>query len=89
MLARYVGNCVNSFDGLGDCVLHELPWYDVSAFACAEESASEINEVEFYQSVSPFPDLPVKNASSISYLRTEDGVFMLYDREADIHYFFA
>lgn len=42
----YVGNCVNSFDDDGECLIGI--YNDVSDFASAEENALEITRDEFY-----------------------------------------
>lgn len=87
--ARLVGNCVDSFDADGWCLVDELPWADVSAFACAEEGARSMTATEFASRV----EIPGTLADSfvgraIHYLEAE-GVLMAHDLIDDVHHFFA
>lgn len=88
--AEYVGTCVDSFDDDGNCIVDELPWSTVSDFARVEENAATVFEDKFL-SVCDVPKsiyLSTQN-SAIQCLKSEDGVYMLYDEGSDVHYFFV
>lgn len=86
---NFVGTCVNSFDEDGECIIPELPFNDVNDLAYADENAENISKEEFYRSVN-VPESVIKKTSGneIFYLIFED-VYMLYDGDEDIHYFFV
>jgi hypothetical protein len=82
-----VGTCVNSFDEDGKCDNINLPYRDTTQFAQAEENATEITKDQFINNVN-LPD-SLKYIKAI-YLHDKDNdVFMLYDDQKDVHYFFA
>ena len=81
-----VGSC-KDFDEDGNCTIPQLPYTDTTHFAQAEENATEITKDQFINNVN-VPD-NLKDINAI-YLHDEDNdVFMLYDDEKDIHYFFV
>ena len=87
---HFVGTCVNSFDGDGDCTVPGLPWSDVSAFAGADADATEIPPESFLSLVELPPKLWRKvSRHKLRYMTTDDGVLMLYDDDADVNYFFV
>ena len=89
MKKQFVGTCVGSFDEDGYCIVDELPWRDVTQFAVSEEEAKNITRKQFINNV--VIDATVKNATKGHvkfYLKSSDGVYMLYDDTDDIHYFF-
>ena len=82
-----VGTCVNSFDEDGNCTINQLPYKDTTHFAQAEENATQINKDQFMQNVN-VPD-NLKNINAI-YLHDKDNdVYMLYNDQKDVHYFFV
>lgn len=84
-----VGNCVESFDADGWCVVDALPWADVSAFACAEEGAAPLTAAEFASRAEvPAPLADAFVGREIRYMEA-DGVLMAYDVDHDVHHFFA
>ncbi len=44
MQLEYVGNCVNSFNDDGNCIIPKLPFETVSDFACSLEESTDISE---------------------------------------------
>lgn len=90
---EYLGSCVDSFDMEGSCENTRLPYGDVSAFACGEERAIIIlkNEIEeeFSKNMkkSCFVNILNKKDTTMLY-DDEHNVYMLYDFEDDVHYFF-
>ena len=81
-----VGSC-KDFDEDGNCTIPQLPYRDTTNFAQAEENATEITKDQFINNVNVPNNLKDINAI---YLHDEDNdVFMLYDDEKDIHYFFV
>jgi hypothetical protein len=88
---HYVGNCVNGFDMDGYCNIKQLPYNDTTDFAQAEENATKISSDEFFANVS-YPEKLISNIKSneIIYLHdSKHDVYMLYDLDNDIHYFFS
>jgi len=88
--ASYVGSCENSFDpATGDSL---IPCFvDVSDFAVKDENSIELSEDEFMTFVSEIPQ-DVQSAvkgHNISYFFYDGNVFVLYDSNSDVHYFFA
>lgn len=85
----YVGNCVNCFDADGVCCVTDLPYSDASDFACDLDGASELDAASFFESVSMI-GLPKRLVDAeISFYTTPKDVFILYDEEMDVHYFFV
>jgi hypothetical protein len=83
---QLVGTCVNSFDEDGNCTIPQLPYRDTTQFAQAEENATEITKDQFINNVN-LPD-NLKNINAI-YLHDKDhDLYMLYNDQKDIHYFF-
>jgi len=82
-----VGTCVNSFEEDGNCTIPQLPYTDTTHFAQAEENATQITKDQFINNVN-LPD-NLKDINAI-YLHDEDNdVYMLYDDQKDVHYFFV
>lgn len=87
--AEFLGTCVNSFDDEGECVVPRL-YRDVSDFAYHEENAQKISSKEFSNAVGKIPyAIDNQIGKSREYLYDEDNdVYMIYDTESDVHYFF-
>jgi len=79
-----VGNC-KDFDEDGYCMIGELPYSDVTNFAQAEESASEISAEEFHSAVGDV----IEVAEPIYLYDSKYDVYMLYDDAEDVHYFYV
>lgn len=86
---HFLGTCVNSFDEDGNCVVPGL-YNDVSDFAVHEENAQQITKSQFLKHIGRIDHGIDKEIShNRIYLHDSDnGVFMIYDVETDIHYFF-
>ena len=76
-----IGNCVNSFDEEGNCLLSLF--CDVSDFACVEEESEAISQQEFQHLTGCliFYNVYLKHKKR--------GIFMGYNEEEDIHYFYG
>lgn len=87
--AKYMGNCTNIFDEEGDCLFPEL-YTDVSDFAVHEENAKKITAKEFYKQIMSIDqDLEDTISHNRTYLHDiENNVYIIYDNDTDIHYFF-
>jgi hypothetical protein len=85
----YLGNCVNSFDEDGECIVPNL-YNDVSDFAYSEENSIEISKNDFIKNVGNVQDNISNHLSKdVIYLHDQiNDVFMIYDIDNDIHYFF-
>jgi len=85
---HYIGNCVNSFDENGYCTFPNFS--DATEFAQAEEDAKEISQEQFNRAVEiPNSILNKIVDHQIIYLYAEpEDVYMAYDADDDIHYFF-
>ena len=81
-----VGTCVNSFDEDGHCNSINLPYRDTTHFAQAEENATEITKDQFINNVN-VPET-LKNINAIYLHDKDNNVYMLYDDQKDVHYFF-
>ena len=80
-----VGSC-KDFDEDGNCTIPQLPYTDTTQFAQYEENATEITKDQFINNVN-LPD-NLKNINAI-YLHDKDhDLYMLYNDQKDIHYFF-
>lgn len=44
---RFIGNCVNSFDADGNCIVSSLPFNDVTEFAQMVEESDEVTIGDF------------------------------------------
>lgn len=86
--ATYIGNCTDSFSPTtGSCRLSVFT--DVSDFALADEEAVDLEQDDFLAVVDLGLDRPWES-HQVKYLFDErTGVFMVYDEDEDIHYFFA
>ena len=85
---HFAGTCVNSFDEEGNCITN-LPWLTVSDFAVDEENAEEINKEEFLKNVDISKELIKKLLKHKLKFMKADNVYMIYDDNTDIHYFFV
>lgn len=83
-LKHYLGSCVNSFDEDGQCTV--LPYSDVTEFAQAEENYIELNISQFKSNVSFHSIL---NKCDSFYFDRDNGLYIAYDSDTDIHYFFG
>ena len=86
----YIGNCVNSFDEDGDCVIDSLGYYDVSDFGVGDERAETLSWDEFDREVFVSLEMEeiIEGHEVIYLLDRERDLYMLYDSDDDIHYFF-
>lgn len=85
---KYVGNCVNSFNDDGECLLSIFS--DTSDFANVEENSEIVSKSKFINNVTLnkfFINLVQKNSTKILYNKDRD-IYMIYDENKDIHYFF-
>ena len=78
---NYVGNCINSFDEDCECVVNDLPWNDATDFVQALEDSTETDPFEIPSHIG------IDKLSH--YFHTEDNIYIAYDDDADIHYFFV
>lgn len=85
---NYVGNCVNSFDLDGECIIDELPFMNVSDLGYVDENASEISGDEFMNVVNVPDWLLDKISDNEVYYMVYNDLYILYDSDLDIHYFF-
>jgi hypothetical protein len=84
----YKGNCVNSFDEDGYCTVPDL-YSDTSDFAYNEENAKVVTKEEFEKTVTVPKDLDKEIGTNRTYLHdANNNIYMLYDEDEDIHYFF-
>jgi hypothetical protein len=89
--ANYVGTCAASFNNSGDCINDDLPYQNVSDFAKGEEDSIEVSKNEFLKNVDVPNELrKFLNQKDTLYLKDdENDVYMLYDSNKDVHYFFV
>ena len=80
-----VGTC-KDFDEDGNCNISQLPYRDTTNFAQAEENATEITKDQFINNVN-VPET-LKNINAIYLHDKDNNVYMLYDDQKDVHYFF-
>ena len=88
--AEYLGNCINSFDNdTGECIVPGL-YNDTSDFAVAEENAKKITEKQFIKAIGPIPEYlkPDISLDRIFLYDVANNIYMIYDQDDDIHYFF-
>jgi hypothetical protein len=86
----FLGTCVNSFDEDGYCDIPGLPYSDTTEFAQAEEEAKKISSQEFLKAVGEVPkDLKAELSDNLIFLHDiENDLYMIYDDNTDVHYFF-
>lgn len=86
----YKGNCVNSFDDDGKCLLNIFT--DVSDFANTEENSKSVSKTKNISklnlSVPGLQDIANKKTTTLLYSKDSD-MYFLYDVDKDIHYFFT
>ena len=91
-MRRLIGTCINSFDEDGCCVITDrLPYRTVTDFAAGDERAESVSEKNFRREVIISLDVEdLISGHAIHYLwdRAKD-LYMLYDSDDDIHYFFG
>lgn len=88
--AAFVGNCVNSFNDDGQCVIPSLPFASVSDFACAEEDCTLIARSDFLDRVNLLEELiPLAMQEGTEFMDLGKKVLALYEPKTDIHYFFV
>jgi hypothetical protein len=87
----FLGTCVNSFDEDGYCEVSGIPYSDTTEFAQAEEQAVKISQQEFINKAGEIPnDLKMELSDNLVFLHDQDNnLFMVYDGDSDIHYFFS
>ena len=79
-----VGNCVNSFDDDGECVIDTFT--DASDFASVLEKSTPI-DVSGIGKVAAPEDVDL---TKLSFSMSEDNQILIgYDEETDVHYFFS
>lgn len=84
----YIGNCVDSFDLDGECIIGELPFADVNDLGYADENALEISGEEFSKVVNIPEWLLDSIVDHEVYYMVYNDLYILYDSDVDIHYFF-
>lgn len=86
------GNCVESFDENGICSINMF--FDTTDFAFVEESSVEIDKTRFQNmtlvSDAKFDSLfkPSEQKFLICLENKDRGIYMIYNEDKDIHYFF-
>ena len=76
-----IGDCISGFCiDHAECQIPQLPYQDVTDFACDLESAIKLDQFEIKS------DQPIVE-ETFELLSTDLGVMMLHDTENDIHYF--
>lgn len=87
----FVGTCVDSFDENTECTIPELPYRDIIEFAQAEELYKRVTKKLFLNNVviqaNKFKKLVNKKTTELLYDK-ENNIFIMYDSQKDIHYFF-
>ena len=82
---NYQGNCINSFDNDGYCIV-DLPFETTSDFAYACENDCKLSNHLFEKITNiKIQDFCKIQDATCSYY---NGVFMIYDNQNDIHHFF-
>jgi hypothetical protein len=86
----YFGNCSNTFNP-SDGKSLDSHFVDVSDFALKDENAIEIEEKYFSLFVNNIPQDVQKNINGheIKYLFYNGNIFVIYDINDDMHYFFG
>ena len=85
------GNCVNSFDEDGHCIIDSLPYGDVTEFAQAEENCDMISMDEFMEkSAMTHARLnELGDVMNFVFMKDrENHVLIVYDDIEDVHMFF-
>ncbi len=85
---HYVGNCVNSFNADGECVIPDLPWRTTSDLAYADENALELKKKTFFAGATVPDEILEKISGHDVFYLDHNSTYMLYDSDDDIHYFF-
>lgn len=86
---HYLGNCVHAFDSdTGLTELYGLPYSDVNHFACREENYQEVEKgIKISEKTASF----FREGAEVLVLKDplSPELLVLYDTDADIHYFFS
>lgn len=85
---RCVGTSVTCFDDSGLCLEPELPWVCFRDFVIADQIAEPLNEISFYGNVPADPFIEAEIEGHYCDYFQVDGVYMIYDAETDVYYFF-
>lgn len=87
--SNFLGTCVNAFDEDGYCTVPGL-YSDTSDFAVQEENSQVITAEQFLKHVGTIPaQIDKEIGPHRIYLYDADNeIFMIYDEDADVHYFF-
>lgn len=89
MTLQYIGNCVDSFDENGNCVVDQLPWDDTTDFAYALENMHEGQITNQEWAVVAPKDFDYIEVNLTHFYKDElHGLYVAYDEWADVHYFF-
>jgi hypothetical protein len=86
IVEQFLGTCVDAFDDDGDCIGPGL-YKDVTDFAQHEEKAMPISENEFYSNMH-IPNYLEKHISKNRKYLVDGNIYIVYDVDSDIHYFF-
>ena len=89
--STFVGTCVNSFDNdYGTCIIDQLPWRDISEFEYSLENADAISQEYFSMNANVSKEIKqILRGHIKTYYLTKDNVWIIYDEDEDIHYFFV
>ena len=86
-------HCIGSskflFDDYGICVSDELPWRSMYDFRLAFEQVEMLSELEFYNNVPVDPFIEQEIDGHYVEFMTADGVYMIFDQDTDVFYFFV
>ena len=85
---HFVGTCTNAFDD-GECIVDNLPWRNATDFAQAEENSHEISKEDFLKATVITDALAKKLVNHQLHFLVADDVYMIYDDNLDVHYFFV
>ena len=80
-MKTYIINCIDAFDLDGDCITSLLPYDTTSDFACDLDDANAISRTKFLEHVAVDTEYD-------SYYVTPNDVYIAYNEETDVHYFF-
>ena len=87
--AQYLGNCIDSFDLDGCSVVDQLPYRDATDLAQSLETAVPLARTVFTYNVNIPGSVSAGLSNDLEYYHDEQNdVFVLYDTDADVHYFF-
>lgn len=83
---EYMGNSSNIFDEDGYCVVDRLPWRDATD---CQQALDEADEIEPFAIAEVYAK-EMGNSLTYTLCESEYGydVYVAYNQETDIHYFF-